>query len=116
MSAAKDLAKKFWDIQMNGSHADLLPLFAEDAVFEDPAIGRVEGKPAIARLLVHLDKLFGDNPPEFELLEIAGDETIAWSRWLWKRPQGDVEGVGLYKVRDGQFISYRDVFAVPEEI
>lgn len=116
MKAAKALVEKFWDIQINGSHADLLPLFAENAVFEDPAIGRVEGKPAIAKLLAHLDKLFADNPPQFEVLEIAGEENIAWSRWVWKRPQGDVKGVGLYRVQDGEFISYRDVFAVPEEI
>ena len=64
----------------------------------------------------HLDKLFADNPPQFEVLEIAGDESVAWSRWQWKRPQGNVEGVGLYKVQSGQFISYRDVFEVPEEI
>ena len=116
MGAAKQLAEKFWDIQINGSHSDLLPLFAEDAVFEDPAIGRVEGKPAIEKLLHHLDKLFGDNPPQFEVLEIAGEEEVAWSRWVWKRPQGDVEGVGLYRVKDGLFTSYRDVFQVPEEL
>ncbi|QJB69982.1 nuclear transport factor 2 family protein [Parasphingorhabdus halotolerans] len=116
MGQAKALAEQFWDIQINGSHVDLLPLFADNAVFEDPAIGRVEGKPAIAKLLAHLDKLFAGNPPQFEVLEIAGDETVAWSRWIWKRPQGDVEGVGLYRVQDGKFISYRDVFAVPENL
>lgn len=116
MAAAKELAERFWDIQINGSHAELLPLFAENAVFEDPAIGRVDGKPAIAKLLAHLDKLFADNPPQFELLEVAGDDNVAWSRWIWRRPQGDVEGVGLYKVQDGLFTSYRDVFEVPEDI
>lgn len=116
MGAAKALAETFWDIQMNGSHAELLPLFAEDAVFEDPAIGRVEGKPAIAKLLAHLDKLFADSPPQFEVREIAGGETVAWSRWVWKRPQNDVEGVGLYEVKHGLFTSYRDIFEVPEGI
>ena len=116
MGQAKALAEKFWEIQINGSHADMLPLFAEDAVFEDPAIGRVEGKAAIAKLLAHLDKLFGDNPPQFELLEVAGDDTVAWARWVWKRPQVDVKGVGLYRVKDGLFTSYRDIFQVPEEI
>jgi len=116
MGAAKALAETFWEIQMNGSHAELLPLFADDALFEDPAIGRIEGKPAIARLLDHLDKIFVDNPPRFELLEIAGDETVAWSRWIWKRPSGDVEGVGLYRIKDGKFTSYRDFFEVPDRI
>lgn len=116
MAEAKDLAEKFWDIQINGRHADLLPLFAEDAVFEDPAIGRVEGKPAIARLLAHLDKLFADRPPQFEVLEIAGGDAVAWSRWIWKRSGGDVEGVGLYRVKEGLFTSYRDIFEVPEGI
>lgn len=116
MGEAKALAEKFWDIQINGSHAELLPLFADDAVFEDPAIGRIEGKLAIEKLLHHLDKIFGDNPPQFEVLEIAGDESVAWSRWVWKRPQGDVEGVGLYKVKEGKFTSYRDVFEVPDQV
>jgi len=48
------------------------------------------------------------------VLEIAGDEQVAWSHWLWKRPDGDIEGVGLYKVRDGQLIYYRDCYAVPQ--
>jgi len=116
MGAAKALAEKFWDIQINGTHAELLPLFAEDAVFEDPAIGHIEGKPAIKKLLAQLDKLFGDNPPQFELLEIAGGDEVAWSRWVWKRPGGDVEGVGLYRAKDDLFTSYRDIFEVPEGI
>ena len=116
MAAARTLVEKFWDIQMNGNHSDLLPLFTDDAVFEDPAIGRVKGKAAIAKLLAHLDKLFADNPPQFELLEIAGDSKVAWSRWIWKRPGGDVEGVGLYRIENGKFIYYRDFFAVPDNI
>lgn len=116
MGAAKALAEKFWDIQINGKHAELLPLFADHAVFEDPAIGRIEGKADIAKLLAHLDRLFADNPPQFAVLEIAGDQNVAWSRWVWKRPAGDVEGVGLYKVEDGKFTFYQDVFEVPDTI
>lgn len=49
----------------------------------------------------------------FEVLEIAGDEHAGRSCWLWKRPDGDFEGVGLYKVGDGQLSSCRDFYAVP---
>lgn len=115
MMNAKQVIETFWDIQNGHDYTKLIPLFADDAVFEDPAIGRVEGQEAIAQLLQHLTKELADKKMHFEVLEIVGDETVAWSRWLWKRPDGDVEGVGLYKVRDGQLISYRDFYAVPDE-
>ncbi|MEL6875402.1 MAG: nuclear transport factor 2 family protein [Pseudomonadota bacterium] len=115
MTSAKQVIETFWEIQDGHDYTKLIPLFADDAVFEDPAIGRVEGKEAITKLLHHLTKELADKKMHFEVLEIAGDETVAWSRWLWKRPDGDVEGVGLYKVRDGLLISYRDFYAVPEE-
>ena len=115
MKNAKQVIETFWEIQDGHDYSKLIPLFADDAVFEDPAIGRVEGKEAITQLLHHLTKELADKKMYFEVLEIAGDETVAWSRWLWKRPDRDVEGVGLYKVRDGLLVSYRDFYAVPEE-
>lgn len=115
MMQAKDVIEKFWEIQNKNDYSQLIPLFAEDAVFEDPAIGRVEGKEAITALLHHLTKELADKKMHFEVLEIAGDESVAWSRWLWKRPDGDIEGVGLYKVHDGKLTSYRDFYAVPDE-
>ncbi len=114
MATAKQVIEKFWEIQNDHDYTKLSPLFADEAVFEDPAIGRVEGKPAIEKLLAGLTKELADKKMHFEVLEIAGDEHVAWSRWLWKRPEGDIEGVGLYKVADGQLISYRDFYAVPE--
>ena len=116
MTTAKQLVEQFWQLQMTGNHVDMLPMFADDAVFEDPAIGRVEGKPAIAKLLAHLDKIFANTTMKFELREVAGEEHVAWSRWIWKRPEGDVEGVGLYRVEDGKFTSYCDFFAVPDDL
>ena len=115
MGQAKAVIERFWEIQNGHDYTKLIPLFADDAVFEDPAIGRVEGKEAITALLHRLTKELADKKMYFEVLEIAGDDSVAWSRWLWKRPDGDLEGVGLYKVRDGQLISYRDFYAVPEE-
>ncbi len=115
MGQAKAVIEKFWEIQNGHDYTKLVPLFADDAVFEDPAIGRVEGKEAITALLHRLTKELADKKMYFEVLEIAGDDSVAWSRWLWKRPDGDLEGVGLYRVRDGQLTSYRDFYAVPEE-
>ena len=113
MAQAKQLIEKFWALQDGHDYSKLIPLFADNAVFEDPAIGRVEGIEAIAALLHHLTKELADKKMHFEVLEIAGDEQVAWSRWLWKRLDGDIEGVGLYKVADGKLTSYRDCYAVP---
>ncbi|MEH6660403.1 MAG: nuclear transport factor 2 family protein [Parasphingorhabdus sp.] len=114
MAQAKALIETFWDLQDGHDYSKLIPLFADDAVFEDPVIGRVEGIEAISALLHHLTKELADKKMHFEVLEIAGDEHVAWSRWLWKRPDGDIEGVGLYRVADGKLTSYRDCYAVPE--
>lgn len=114
MAQAKALIETFWELQDGHDYRKLIPLFADDAVFEDPAIGRVEGIDAISALLHHLTRELADKKMHFEVLEIAGDEHVAWSRWLWKRPDGDIEGVGLYKVADGKLTSYRDCYAVPE--
>ncbi len=114
MAQAKALIETFWELQDGHDYSKLIPLFADDAVFEDPAIGRVEGIEAISALLHHLTKELADKKMHFEVLEIAGDEHVAWSRWLWKRPDGDIEGVGLYRVADGKLTSYRDCYAVPE--
>jgi steroid Delta-isomerase len=104
----------FWSIQDGHDYTKLIPLFAEDATFDDPAIGQVKGKENIAALFAQLTEDLADKKMHFEVLEIAGGETVAWARWLWKRPDGDIEGVGLYKVRDGKLISYRDFYPVPE--
>ncbi len=111
---ARETIETFWKIQDGHDYTRLIPLFAEDAVFEDPAIGRVEGKDAIASLFEQLTKELADKKMHFEVLEIAGDDTVAWSRWLWKRPDGDIEGVGLYRVKDGKLSSYRDFYPVPD--
>lgn len=114
MAQAKELIETFWELQDGHDYGKLIPLFADDAVFEDPAIGRVEGIEAISALLHRLTKELADKKMHFEVLEIAGDEHVAWSRWLWKRPDGDIEGVGLYRVAGGKLTSYRDCYAVPE--
>lgn len=115
MASAKQVIETFWKIQNDHDYTRLSPLFADDAIFEDPSIGKVEGKPAIDKLLAELTKQLADKKMHFEVLEIAGDEHVAWSRWLWKRPDGDVEGVGLYKIANGQITSYRDFYTAPED-
>ena len=113
---AKEVIEEFWRIQDGHDYTRLIPLFADDATFEDPTIGRVEGKEAIAELFARLTKELADKKMHFEVLEIAGGDTVAWARWLWKRHDGDLEGVGLYRVEDGKLISYRDFFDVPEQV
>ena len=113
MAQAKEVIEEFWRIQDGHDYTKMIHLFADDAVFEDPSIGRVEGKDAIEKLLAGLTKELAEKKMHFEILEIVGDDSVAWSRWLWKRPDGDLEGVGLYKVQDGKLTSYRDFYAVP---
>lgn len=112
---ARQVIETFWKIQNDHDYSKLIPLFADDAIFEDPAIGRIEGKDNIAALFAQLTKELADKKMHFEVQEIAGDETVAWARWLWKRPDADLEGVGLYRVHDGKLTHYRDFYAVPEE-
>lgn len=112
---AKQVIEKFWSVQDGHDYTKLIPLFADNAIFEDPAIGRIEGKENIATLFARLTQELADKKMHFEVLEIAGGETIAWARWLWKRPDGDLAGVGLYKVQNGKLTSYRDFYPVPEE-
>ncbi len=115
MAQAKELIEKFWDIQDGHDYTKMIDLFADDAVFQDPVIGRVDGKENIRALLARLTEELADKKMYFEVVEIAGDEQTAWSRWIWKRPQGDIEGVGLYKVENGLMTYYRDFFAVPDD-
>ena len=36
MENAKEVIKRFWEIQDEGDYTKLVDLFSEDAVFEDP--------------------------------------------------------------------------------
>ncbi|MEM1433173.1 MAG: nuclear transport factor 2 family protein [Pseudomonadota bacterium] len=114
-AGAKATIEQFWSIQNGRDYTKLVPLFADDAVFVDPSIGVVRGKDAIASLFAQITEDLAEQGAHFDVLEIAGDEHVAWSRWVWRRPDGDVEGVGLYRVENGKLTYYRDFYFLPAD-
>ena len=50
----------------------------------------------------------GARETHFTVKEIAGGGDAAWARWVAHTPRGEVEGCGLYRVRDGLLTYYCD--------
>lgn len=49
-----------------------------------------------------------DRKTRFRVLEIAGAGEVAWAQWIAETPRGEVNGCGLYRVRNGRLAYYRD--------
>ncbi len=112
---AHTIIERFWRIQDEGDYTKLAPLFAEDAVLEDPIWGRYEGRKAILGFMTTMVAEMGERKISFTVDEICGDEHTAWARWTMHSPDGDRGGVGIYKVRGGEMIYYRDYIDPPVE-
>lgn len=108
MRDARTTIELFWETQNSGNYNDLVPLFAEDAVLEDPFFGRFEGKAAIAGFMAKMVEEMSARETRFTVKEIAGGGEVAWARWIAHTPRGDVEGCGLYRVKDGLMTYYCD--------
>ena len=40
---------------------------------------------------------------------------VAWAQWVARTPEGNIDGCGLYRVRDGLLTYYKDYMnAAPE--
>jgi limonene-1,2-epoxide hydrolase len=106
---AARLIEEFWRIQDAGDYTKLAPLFAEDALLEDPIWGRYEGRAAILGFMSKMVEEMSGRKIHFTVDEICGDTHAVWARWTMHMegapPRG---GVGIYKVKDGQLIYYRD--------
>jgi ketosteroid isomerase-like protein len=107
---ALDLVRRFWAIQDGGDYTLLAPLFTDDAVFEDLIYGRMEGGRAIADYMVLMRTEMPANGITFELVDCAGDHSVAWSQWWCHMPNGSVPGWTLHTVRDGAFTLDADYF------
>jgi steroid Delta-isomerase len=108
---ALGLVRRFWDIQDAGArYTGLVPLFADDAVFEDLVYGRFDGIDAIRGYLGKMEQEMPDGGITFHLVDAAGDESVAWSQWTCRFPNGDVPGWTLHLVRDGLFTLDADYF------
>ena len=108
---ALDLVRRFWEIQDTGRYSELVELFTDDAVFTDTNIGRMEGRDAIAEFMARMETEMAGRGIRFELVDAAGDETVAWSQWTCRYGDGaEVPGWTLHTVRDGRFTLDADYF------
>ena len=105
---AQKTIEKFWAIQDEGDYTKLAPLFAEDAVVEDPVWGTYAGREAILGFMTTMVKEMSERKIHFTVDEICGDEHACWARWTMHSPEGSRGGVGIYKVAGGQLTYYRD--------
>ena len=112
---AQRTIERFWEIQDSGDYTQLVELFAEDALIEDPVWGNHKGREAIARFMSTMVKEMGARKIHFTVDEICGDDHIAWSRWTMHSPDGSRGGCGIYKIANGKLTYYRDYSDPPAE-
>ena len=113
MKSAKEVIKKFWDIQDKGDYTELVDLFSEDAVFEDPIYGTFNGKNEILGFMKKMNEEMRSRGMVFTARDIDGGGNIAWAQWVAKTPSGDIEGCGLYRVENGMMTYYKDYMNSP---
>lgn len=108
---ALDLVHRFWEIQDGGRYTELVDLFADDAVFFDVNIGEMVGREAIAEFMARMETEMPGRGISFELVDAAGDDTVAWSQWTCRYGDGtELPGWTLHTVRDGRFTLDADYF------
>ncbi len=112
---AQRVIEKFWDVQNGGDYTQLAPLFADDALLEDPIWGRYEGREAILGFMTTMVREMGERKINFTVDEICGDDHAVWARWTMHTPDGARSGAGIYKVAGGQLTYYRDYMDPPAE-
>lgn len=109
---AQRVIEEFWRIQDAGDYTRLAPLFAEDAVLDDPVHGRFEGRAKILEFMTMMVREMGERKISFSLDEVCGDDHAAWARWTMHtgagQSRGSRGGVGIYKVENGLMTYYRD--------
>ncbi len=113
MKGAKEIIETFWKIQDEGDYTKVVELFAEDAVLVDPFFGTFEGKKAIGEFMNKMNKEMTSRETSFIAKEIDGGGEVAWAQWTAKTPNGDVEGCGLYRVKNGMMTYYKDYMNAP---
>lgn len=112
---AQRVIEQFWAIQDAGDYTKLAPLFAEDAVLDDPIWGHYEGREAILKFMTTMVSEMGERKISFTVDEICGDDHAVWARWTMHSPEGSRGGCGIYKVVNGQLTYYRDYMDPPTE-
>ena len=112
---AQRVIEDFWRIQDEGDYTKLAPLFAEDALLEDPIWGTHRGRDAILGFMTTMVSEMTERKIHFTVDEICGDDHAVWARWTMHSPEGSRGGVGIYKVANGQLTYYRDYMDPPAE-
>jgi steroid delta-isomerase len=107
------VVREFWRIQDADDYTKLVPLFAEDAVLEDPVYGTFRGRAAIGAFMTKMVSEMRARKTRFRAVEIAGAGEVAWAQWVAETPVGEIHGVGVYKARDGKMTYYRDYMNAP---
>ncbi len=110
---AHDVMSAFWTVQNDRDYSKLVDLFADDATIVDPIYGVFQGKAAIARFMALMVEEMGKRGVSFDLVELHGDHETAWALWRANLPGGVRTGCGLYRVRDGKIVFYRDFMDPP---
>jgi steroid Delta-isomerase len=105
---AQQVIEQFWKIQDSGDYTQLVTLFAEDAVVEDPVYGTFRGRDEILAFMTKMVTVMGERGIHFTVDEICGDDHAVWSRWTMHAPDGSRGGCGIYKVSAGKLSYYRD--------
>ena len=114
MNSAIEIIETFWRIQDEGDYTKVVDLFAEDAVLVDPFFGTFEGKAAIGEFMKTMKAEMGARQTSFVVREIDGGGDVAWAQWTAKTPAGEIDGCGLYRVRDGLMTYYKDYMNAPD--
>ncbi|MFM8356383.1 MAG: nuclear transport factor 2 family protein [Gammaproteobacteria bacterium] len=113
MRDAKHVVELFWRTQDAGDYSALVALFAEDAVVVDPFYGTFTGREAIAGFMALMNTEMAGRQIAFRLVECSGGGDTAWAQWTALTPAGPIDGVGVYRVRDGLLTYYRDYMNAP---
>ena len=72
-------------------------------------------KPEIGEFMKKMNKEMNSRETSFVVREIDGGGDVAWAQWTAKTPNGDVEGCGLYKVKNGMMTYYKDYMNAPKD-
>ena len=113
MKSAIEVIKEFWEIQDEGDYTKVIDLFSEDALFEDPVYGTFRGKSEILEFMKKMNEEMRSREMTFRAVKIDGGGEVAWTQWIAKSPDGEIEGCGLYKVENGLMTYYRDYMNAP---
>jgi limonene-1,2-epoxide hydrolase len=112
---AQQVIEEFWRIQDEGDYTKVAPLFAEDALLEDPVYGVFQGREAILSFMTKMVEETTTLKIHFTVDEICGDDHAVWARWTMHSAEGARGGVGIYKVANGKLTYYRDYMDPPAE-